>query len=206
VTEPDLSDKHEVVKTRVRTISLGFFTVATSLFMSACAVDEIDQSRAIEELSKTSPLKTDTTTIDYEAVPQNFAIESRPTKTLNTPWGEREVYDPAQDQEVLAAIEKIYKRGDVFFGDVHKVSPRGPVKADSLYSVRLVRHARRIQDLDMARAGCRVIQSVPCQAWTSIIIETPCPDPNFGSPNLSACESVNKLHREDMVGLAQFRP
>ena len=138
--------------------------------------------------------------------PESFTTEGKPTKTIETPWGPREVYDPAQDEEILKAIEDIYQRGDVFFGDVHRVPLDRPVKADKLKSVRLIRHARIIQSLDMSRAGCRIIYSVPCQAWTTTVFTASCPVPNFGHPDLSDCEKRNKIHRGVFGGVVTVPP
>jgi len=121
--------------------------------------------------------------------PDNFTTKDRPTHMLETAWGAIEVYDPAQDQDVLNAIEEIYERGDVFYGDVDTISPLKPVKADALYSVRLVRHARYIQNLDMARAGCTWIDAVPCQRGTTLTFRAPCDISSFGSAKISNCEN-----------------
>jgi hypothetical protein len=41
---------------------------------------------------------------DIQMVPADFSTKGKPTKTIETPWGPREIYDPAQDEEVRAYI------------------------------------------------------------------------------------------------------
>jgi len=135
---------------------------ALTLAFTACSSSQIDEAPkdSGEQLAQTSSSAAETPQTPAASFdPDSFTTEGKPTKTIETPWGPREVYDPSKDVEVLLAIEEIYNRGDVFYGDVHKVSPVRPVKSDKLRSVQLVRHVRRIQDLDM-RPNFRTARNV----------------------------------------------
>ena len=43
-----------------------------------------------------------------QAEPKNFTTQGKPTKTFETPWGPKEIYDPVQDEEVRKAFERLY--------------------------------------------------------------------------------------------------
>ena len=36
---------------------------------------------------------------------ENFTTQGKPTKTVQTPWGDKHVYDPTQDPEIIEAFE-----------------------------------------------------------------------------------------------------
>ena len=42
----------------------------------------------------------------------DFTTEGKPTKTIETPWGPREVYDPTQDEAVIEAFKNVYIMGE----------------------------------------------------------------------------------------------
>ncbi len=42
----------------------------------------------------------------------SFTSDGKPTKTIETPWGLREVYDPTQDEQVRAAFKRIYDKDE----------------------------------------------------------------------------------------------
>jgi len=65
--------------------------------------------KAIQDQDSTITAKTSTTQFD----PDKFTTEGKPTKTMETPWGPREFYDPLQDGEVREAFKRIMDKGDV---------------------------------------------------------------------------------------------
>lgn len=56
------------------------------------------------------------------ALPDEFTTEGKPTETISTPSGAREIYDPTQDDVVRAAFKRIYDRNE---GVVHREYSRG---------------------------------------------------------------------------------
>ena len=59
----------------------------------------------------------DDVAVQSAAAATEFTTADKLTRTIETPWGPREVYDPAQDPQVKAAFERIYNRDE---GVVHK--------------------------------------------------------------------------------------
>jgi len=53
----------------------------------------------------------------------DFTTEGKPTKTIETPWGPREIYDPVQDPQVIANFKLI-----------HQLSER-PIREDYLLAL-----------------------------------------------------------------------
>ena len=90
-----------------RSLLAGFGVVAMTL---GCAAEEGPSS--VDIVSETSQTVTDTpivvaaktTNLDTALV---FTTEGKPTKTIETPWGQKEIYDPTQDEQVKAAFKKI---------------------------------------------------------------------------------------------------
>ena len=72
---------------------------------------------------------------------ENFTTQGKPTKTVQTPWGDKQVYDPTQDPEIIEAFE--------YVKNIHQ--QYGPnAKYDELkrYDI-LFSQIRNIQYLDM---------------------------------------------------------
>ena len=48
--------------------------------------------------------------IQSESNPNNFTTEGKPTKTIETPWGPREVYDSAHDPDIIRFFDEFRTR------------------------------------------------------------------------------------------------
>jgi len=91
-----------------------------------------------------------------------FSAKGKPTKTLETPNGDQEVYDPTQDPEIRKLFKEIY---DHFS------------------------KARRVQQLDLFRAGCESLIVPECGIETKPNKRNPiCRKLDWGSPEFSKCE------------------
>lgn len=131
-------------------------------------------------------------TIDVES----FTTQGKPTKTIQTPWGDKQVYDPIQDAEVIAAyeyVERIHKR----YGPDKKYNEL------KTYEV-LFNNIRRIQYYDKARLGCQFIKQPGCgsilgEVFTENNISEQCQVLDFGKSTLNACEERNSKKEEDFT-------
>ena len=136
-------------------------------------------------------------------IPETFTTVGKPTKTIETPWGPREIYDPGQDQAVVKAIRSLYELSDTSFGEVARIVGFGNLlrvgqsasDADTYTStdryIKTIKTARRTHYYDMLRLGCRQAAEVPCQYFGSFYFIQKCPDSNFGSMHLTSCEQKN---------------
>jgi len=117
---------------------------------------------------------------------ENFTTEGKPTKTVQTPWGDKQVYDPTQDTEVIAAFEYVKK--------MHLKDGPEESKATLSEYEKLFSKVRRTQYHDMIRLGCLIPQYDGCGGGPNFIenkIPQLCPRPTFGKATLSDCESQN---------------
>ena len=113
---------------------------------------------------------------------------SDPVKVVETPWGSRELHDPAQDPEFIKKLYEIYTRGDVTFGDIaiHGLSSEELNEPDD---VRYVREALQAHHFDLARLGCKTSDYFSRRGhFHERGLSVPCPDTLMGNPVLSACE------------------
>ena len=157
-----------------------------------------------------TPDKTIAETNQQTPIPslEEFTTVGKPTKTIETPNGPVEIYDPAQDPEVRAAFNVVYARGDVTFGDVSRYNAffrTGPYPAgiatgnDPIKETEIVRRAREIHYNDMMRIGCRFIRTKPPQSYGRSHLKAPCEDSRMGDLSLSKCE-INSLETNMEVG------
>lgn len=135
----------------------------------------------------------------------NFSTSGKQTKSYNTPNGTIWLYDIAQDPEVSQAIDELYARGDVTFGDV---SFRRPYNADN-YSIHdreyfspdievtpavlLLTKARLIAQYDLYRSSCKIIERAPCgdgkSGWGPRYVSD-CPSCNLGKVPDKSVETI----------------
>ena len=114
-----------------------------------------------------------------------FSTKGKPTKTLVTPNGSQEVYDPTQDPEIRKLFREIYDHN------------RNPDNADVKYDYRragpIFTKAQAIQQNDLLRAGCvSLIVPVTTGVSTGPPKQFPvCEKVNWGSASFSACEKKN---------------
>lgn len=160
------------------------------LLLAGCAGGQAADVQAVEVASQS------------DATLENFTTVGKPTKTIETPWGPREVYDPAQDEEVRAAFLSVFKRGDVTFGDISRyngITAQYPNRLTSFRKytapqiknkpdARILKTARQIQYYDILRLGCKDIEEFPNQKYGKLFFSKPCEDSELGSKDMSVCE------------------
>ena len=100
------------------------------------------------------------TPLDFPEL-SDFTTEGKPTKTIETPWGPREVYDPTQDEEVVTAFKKIYD-SNKFGQALHEL-------ADNEHSLnaqyKILRFAETAQLEGYFEHNCRLVKSSECGSW-----------------------------------------
>lgn len=84
------------------------------------------------------------------AAVDGFTTVGKPTKTIETPWGPREVYDPAQDEEVSLAFKRLYSKGNEV------------ADAKTSDDAILIYSARDKKIRSYLRAGCSRVFSKEC--------------------------------------------
>ena len=120
-----------------------------------------------------------------------FITEGKPTKTIETPWGPREIYDPAQDEKFRAIFKNWFDVG--FKGyDPYQLCPENlsdtnsPLSNGSYFS-----ESMRLVEIDYLRSGCALTVQGTC-FYNEYIFKSDCKaDHNFGSLDLSKCEIEN---------------
>ena len=114
---------------------------------------------------------------------ENFTTEGKPTKTVQTPWGDKQVYDPTQDTEVIAAFEYVYKE-----------LPNAPEgQQEQFYKYQdFFSEIAKTQLYDLARIGCKKpLHPEYTELEFSTRIHYTCQDINYRSPTLNICETEN---------------
>ncbi len=192
--------KPDGMKMRMVAILKTLGAMGLVLALAGCASDGVEGLNAPEKQTNTAQ------TIDVR-IPslESFTTKGKPTKVIKTPWGPREIYDPAQDPEVRAIFDVVYDRGDITFGDVSRYNsyfrtgPEG-VGNDSILETEIIRRAREVQYNDMMRLGCRYIKTKPFLSYGRSYLKTSCGDSRFGELKLSECEKENLETFTEMNG------
>ena len=110
---------------------------------------------------------------------EEFTTVGKPTKTIQTPNGSVEIYDPAQDSAFIAAFS-IYRKSGYSFDE------------EQILNKRYRNNFGRRVILDHARAGCKVMTDSICQNHATYLFEKDCGDAhNFTKLELSKCETDN---------------
>ena len=127
-----------------------------------------------------------TTSDNHPAVTvENFTTQGKPTKTVQTPWGDKQVYDPTQDPEIIEAFEYVSKQN----------KENGFRGREGLSSYRtLFKDVKQIQFNDMLRTKCVSPNFLGhlCNErthYSANAIAENCSPPNFGQASLNLCES-----------------
>lgn len=111
---------------------------------------------------------------------------------IETPWGLREIYDPAEDTDVKKAALWLFQNGSFTFGDISQYSGTSQSSKPSNRNVKIMREARLIHELDYLRLGCEYVSRVPCSGYGSINFSNVCDwQHSLGSSDLSSCEEEN---------------
>jgi len=114
------------------------------LGLLGCAAQDVAAPDTVDNAQVT----TETTT----EKPVEFSTIGKPTKTIETPWGPREVYDPAKDKEIVSR----FRNGDY------------------TAAIRLV---RRPQVRQLSELGCIKFKD-DCQTF-SLVNDYSCPRENY---------------------------
>jgi len=131
-----------------------------------------------ESANKSTYVDTPTVTVE------NFTTQDKPTKTVQTPWGDKQVYDPTQDPEIIEIFEYVSKQN----------KENGFRGREGLSSYKnLFKDVNQIQFNDMLRTGCvspSFFESGCRKRPDYVKNEVPknCPTLNFGKANLNRCE------------------
>ncbi len=150
--------------------------------------------------ANTKPIKTVTL-----PAAEDFSAVGKPTKTIETPWGAREVYDPAQDAEVRAAFYILHDAQRRYHRKFKRYQNRTSlddflttkkIKDDSLSVAHdTVRKAERISAYDFMRIGCArpFNYSLQCTCATRDAFSEKCGDTSsLGSSILTECEENSR--------------
>ena len=136
----------------------------------------VSPSVASEQFKST----TQNTALITDRQATDFSTTGKQMKSYNTPNGTIWLYDIAQDPEVSQAIDELYARGDVTFGDVSFRYP-GNYNSDDYTNyytiddrqyfspdievtpaVLLLTKARQISQYDLYRSSCKIVERAPC--------------------------------------------
>ena len=193
----------------------GIAVIAAAVGLSACtelARPELDtvaqpsistKTQPTTEASNSSPQdSTSDGSIDFDESLGKFTVAGKPTKTIDTPWGPREVYDPTQDPKLREDFKGWYYHPDQIsyseysYGVARKISRLNEAKGTSIKerdrSIRFRFYARRLQGLDYARHQCmRQTYSGGCREEDFVFKEPCLTDHNLHSEDLSECEKEN---------------
>lgn len=107
--------------------------------------------------------------------PDSFTTEGKPTKTIETPWGPREVYDPVQDEAVRNAFKNVYDK-KYETTNYRKYDYRLKLGDTDL---NLLFQAKEIHHTDILRLGCYSLKTFEANisygyALTLETLQNPC--------------------------------
>ena len=137
--------------------------LAACVLLVGCAVQRVeDRGRKTEDrTAKTAPDKV------HIPNPDHFTTKGKPTKTIQTPNGPVEIYDPTQDPEVRAAFGRIYDNNNqiistTFFPQTYGYAHRdGNRVYGSDGQILLIARAKMARSLINANA-CRAVIDATC--------------------------------------------
>lgn len=89
--------------------------------------------------------------------------KGEPTKTMETPWGEKEIYDPTNDQDVISAFKRVKNKKYEKIKDLYR-DGSGSEYEFATDDLRLIFSSRNIHHLDVMRSGCKHLISFECGA------------------------------------------
>jgi hypothetical protein len=90
---------------------------------------------------------------------KEFTTVGKLTKTIETPWGAREIYDPVQDVLVRKAFESFYRK-EYETAALYNSSEARRALGDK--DVDLVFAAKNIHETDAMRLGCKILKNYNC--------------------------------------------
>lgn len=142
--------------------------------------------------SLSSQAKTETQAEAPRPIAANeFTTKDKPTKTIETPWGPREIYDPAQDEEFRAIYRKWFD-ADFKNYNPYQLSPKNSIETHStLSNGSYFSDSMLLVQVDYLRSGCALTVQGTC-FYNEYIFKTDCKaEHKFGSLELSKCEAEN---------------
>lgn len=125
-------------------------TGAALLFMAGCAggqAVDVQDGAAADDVAVKSAVAVD-----------SFTTVGKPTKTIETVRGPREIYDPLQDRAVFEAFERIYKRSFAQTNNAETIQ----ASEDDYIILNRALAARRAT---LQGGGCGTIKESQCGVW-----------------------------------------
>ena len=169
-------------------------------FASPSVASEQFKSTTQNTMQNTAPIT------DRQAT--DFSTTGKQTKSYKTPNGTIWLYDIAQDPEVSQAIDELYARGDVTFGNVSYRYPPFNYNSDDYTidtgkyfspdvevtpAVLLLTKARQISQYDLYRSSCKIVERAPCgngdSGWGPRYVSD-CPSCNLGKVPDKSVETI----------------
>jgi len=141
----------------------------------------------VTDATKTVKQPDDTSSTNTNVLFLEFTIEGKQTKTIETPWGAREVYDIRQDPNVKSAIDFFYDQKGSTFDDIsgHLTAILYP---DENPELSYLLNANLVTSLDLARLGCESIIRPICRERPTPRLFQPTGGAYLGSPYRSSDE------------------
>jgi len=127
-------------------------------FLAAFAIVAMALGCTVTESPSSATIETEPRVKDFATILKNFTTVGKPTQTVETPNGPREIYDPTQDEEVRAAFTYIYNQNDPNFRLVYGPKPDG-VHASILYRA-MVEQKNSYKSL-----SCQTLVTSQCGVW-----------------------------------------
>jgi len=113
-----------------------------------------------------------------------FTTKGKPTKTIETPWGAREVYDPVQDPQINEIFQRWYAQNKYNYAEYETIDPQG---------FALLNHAGHIHEADYLKLKCEMRERQFTYATSLLYFKKytgNCPL-EFGKKTLSQCVQDN---------------
>ena len=182
-------------KCRYIIVRLGaILTVSATL--SACQLPHEPSSKSRTAVSSEHKVEAKTSSAKHQSS-QGTSIKDKTTRTIETPWGPKEIYDPVKDPEFIKLFQDYrdtYDNGP--YPECFKAGVGGPYTGPdclgNFYTVFKRQGLRRIVDLDLARVGCAQVIDNSCVGGSVGFFAKNCgTNHNFGSAELSQCEAHN---------------
>jgi len=147
-----------------------------------------------------------TAKLTEHATPAEFTTIGKPTKTIKTPNGPVEVYDPSQDSEVRAAFKKLYNKRAKYFSRHPKLrlcfshmdgweNRKFFHNKKNKKLAEILAKAERAQTYDYMRAQCKGLSDYQYPDWRINRFTSSCPVYDWGSSELSVCEKQVRFRR-----------
>ena len=173
------------MKGRVTSTYLKWIASAAFISMVACSA----QTKPVESIQSAST--NDTSNKSFTELSSDiFTIEDKYTKTIETPWGGKQVYDPTKVPEIREDFRIWYNHPELISYVEHRRQMYESYEKNSQKKQQIIQDATRIQALDYARHQCmRQFRFEGC-VEEDFVFKKPClEDQNLNLKNLSVCET-----------------